>query len=270
MAPPSPSTVAPLPRLPVGAALLLGVALGGFIDGILLHQVLQWHHLLSNVDAVRDLRTQILADGVFHLLMYALAIGALVRLARARATLGAPGAGQRLLVWTLVGFSLWQAIDVVGFHWAVGIHRVRLDVPDPLVWDIGWLVVFGVPPLLVAASLARRGRQGRGGAPGGRGTAVALTALAIGAGAWSAWPVPAQAADGSREAVVLFAPGMRPAAAFDALAAVDARVRWVDRSGTVWAVRLPPGVGASALQARGAWLVGGTPVALGCVAFARP
>jgi uncharacterized membrane protein len=32
----------------VGAAVL-GFAFGGFFDGILLHQVLQWHHLLSLV-----------------------------------------------------------------------------------------------------------------------------------------------------------------------------------------------------------------------------
>jgi uncharacterized membrane protein len=28
--------------------ILLGFALGGFFDGILLHQILQWHHLLSS------------------------------------------------------------------------------------------------------------------------------------------------------------------------------------------------------------------------------
>lgn len=27
----------------------IGFSLGGFFDGILLHQVLQWHHLLSRV-----------------------------------------------------------------------------------------------------------------------------------------------------------------------------------------------------------------------------
>ena len=31
------------------AGLFTGMALGGFFDGILLHQVLQWHHLLSAV-----------------------------------------------------------------------------------------------------------------------------------------------------------------------------------------------------------------------------
>nr|WP_247878984.1 DUF2243 domain-containing protein [Azospirillum brasilense] len=57
------------------AGYLLGFALGGFFDGILLHQVLQWHHLLSAVEssAVRDIRVQILADGLFHAAMYVVA-----------------------------------------------------------------------------------------------------------------------------------------------------------------------------------------------------
>src|SRR4051794_15960674 len=40
------------------AGYLVGLAMGGFFDGILLHQVLQWHHLLSLVDSpvVRDVR----------------------------------------------------------------------------------------------------------------------------------------------------------------------------------------------------------------------
>ena len=28
--------------------IILGVGLGGFVDGILLHQILQWHHMLSS------------------------------------------------------------------------------------------------------------------------------------------------------------------------------------------------------------------------------
>jgi uncharacterized membrane protein len=35
--PPARSVTAP--------GILLGVGLGGFVDGILLHQVLQWHHM---------------------------------------------------------------------------------------------------------------------------------------------------------------------------------------------------------------------------------
>ena len=31
------------------SGLLLGLGLGGFVDGIVLHQVLQWHHMVSDV-----------------------------------------------------------------------------------------------------------------------------------------------------------------------------------------------------------------------------
>src|SRR5690606_3371962 len=72
------------------AGYTLGFAMGGFFDGILLHQILQWHHLLSAIEtgAFGDLRAQVVADGAFHALMYVVAIAGLVLLYRARAELG--------------------------------------------------------------------------------------------------------------------------------------------------------------------------------------
>ncbi|MCK1539441.1 DUF2243 domain-containing protein, partial [Bradyrhizobium sp. 176] len=32
---------------PISAGVLLGLGLGGFFDGIVFHQLLQWHHMLS-------------------------------------------------------------------------------------------------------------------------------------------------------------------------------------------------------------------------------
>lgn len=65
---------------------------GGFFDGILLHQVLQWHHLLSAVEseAVRDLRVQVLADGLFHVVKYVVAAVGLWLLWAARREIAAP------------------------------------------------------------------------------------------------------------------------------------------------------------------------------------
>ena len=51
---------------------LLGFAFGGFFDGILLHQILQWHHLLSAING-QDIRFQVAADGYFHAFMYVIA-----------------------------------------------------------------------------------------------------------------------------------------------------------------------------------------------------
>lgn len=33
---------------PMAAGILLGLGLGGFFDGIVLHQILQWHHMLTD------------------------------------------------------------------------------------------------------------------------------------------------------------------------------------------------------------------------------
>jgi uncharacterized membrane protein len=49
--------------------IILGVGLGGFFDGIFLHQVFQWHHMFSNVypvNTVSGLRMNTLGDGFFH------------------------------------------------------------------------------------------------------------------------------------------------------------------------------------------------------------
>jgi hypothetical protein len=70
--------------------------------------------------------------------------------------------------------------------------------------------------------------------------------------------------------MVLFAPGVSAAAAFDALASADARVLWVDRSGGLWAVRLDDPKAAGRLYRSGALLVGGGSVAaLGCISWSR-
>src|SRR3954463_14062002 len=92
---------------------LLGIALGGLFDGILLHQALQWHHLLSLVgnESLRDIRTQVIADGLFHILMYAVVCVGLWLWSARR-----PEAGPRpssVLGSALLGFGLGQVIDVV-------------------------------------------------------------------------------------------------------------------------------------------------------------
>ena len=70
----------------VGAgSVLLGLGLGGFFDGIILHQILQWHHMLSAiepVDTVRGLEINTLGDGLFHLGTYSFTVVGLVLLWR--------------------------------------------------------------------------------------------------------------------------------------------------------------------------------------------
>jgi uncharacterized membrane protein len=74
------------PRPTRAPGLLLGLGLGGFIDGIVIHQLLQWHHMISHtddhpVDTVAGLEANTLADGFFHVGTWVLvALGMLVML----------------------------------------------------------------------------------------------------------------------------------------------------------------------------------------------
>jgi len=241
---------------------LLGFALGGFFDGILLHQVLQWHHLLSNVNAVQEMRIQIMADGMFHLLMYVIAAVALVKLWRARVATTAAGAGHRLWGAALIGFGAWHIADGVFSHWVTGIHRIKIDSPNPLTWDLIWFLVFGVLPSFIGWWMLR-GPGARSG--GGRRAVATLGISALMAGPIAALPAPSD----STQMVVLFAPGVSSGQAFNALAKVGARVVWVDRFGGMWAVQMDDPDRAWQLYKNGAMLVSNARFSLGCFSWIK-
>lgn len=236
---------------------LLGFALGGFFDGILLHQILQWHHLLSLVPAVADLRLQVLWDGYFHALMYLLAGLALWGLWRTRLD---AMAGRAMAGALLVGFGLWHLIDGVLSHWLIGIHRIRVDVDNPLFWDLLWLFAFGIVPLIAGWRLT--GSGGRPVRPGGPAMLV-LTLAVAGAGGWAM-----QAPPGQDFTTVVFRPGMDARAVMSALATVDGRLVWSDPAMGVVVVALAPEWRWS-LYGQGALLVSGSGVPAGCIGWSR-
>jgi uncharacterized membrane protein len=140
--------------------VVLGVGLGGFVDGILLHQLLQWHHLLTSTDTdnagikyyspdtVPGLRMNTLWDGVFHTFTWlAVLIG--IGLLYSRVTTGrARTWGSRALWgWILVGWGVFNLVEGLIDHQILGIHHVRTG-PNQLGWDLAFLA-FGA--VLVAA-----------------------------------------------------------------------------------------------------------------------
>ena len=242
---------------------LLGFALGGFFDGILLHQILQWHHLLSALEAqpFADIRVQILADGLFHALMYVIAAMGLWLLWRHRGEFAAADAGRLLFANVLIGFAVWHIVDGILSHWLIGIHRIKMDSANPLLWDLIWFFGFGIVPLLIGLWLRRNtgiGRLARGHA-----SAAALAAVVIGAGALASRP-PANSSD----VTVFFRPGIFAGQVFAAADAVDARLVWSDSSGQVWVFKLSDPSRAFRLYRHGAMLVSNS-VFGGCLSWLR-
>ena len=247
---------------------VLGFALGGFFDGILLHQILQWHHLLSLVPGIDDLRLQVLWDGWFHALMYLIALAGLVGLWRLhRRQVDSRGSQARQGNWSwplvgavLVGFGVWHVVDTLLSHWILQIHRIRIDSDNPLAWDLLWLALFGILPLLLGWRLRRAG-----GGPGINGAAAMLVLglVTSGAGAWAMLP-PAQ----TGFATVVFQPGAGPREVFAALDALDARLVWSDRAMGVVVVAVAP-ERRWGFYRHGALLVSGAGVPAGCFNWSR-
>lgn len=251
------------------AGYLLGFSLGGFFDGILLHQILQWHHLLSGITRApfSDLRTQVLADGLFHAAMYVIAAIGLWQLLRARATLARRSANRTLVADLLIGFGAWHVLDSVLSHWLLEIHRIRMDVPNPLFWDLLWFGLFGVLFIIAGIILRRRAADDERGGPTARSLAsplivtVAATALA------SAFPMFDRS--NTMTVTVVMRPGATPVQLLAGLQGTGARLLWSGDRGTVWVLALDRPADRFRLYAHGALFVSGTLLPAGCSAWMR-
>ena len=130
---------------PRGPGILLGIGLGGFVDGIVLHQILQWHHMLTGdsggepMDTVAGLETNTMVDGLFHMATWILVAVASVLLVRAwqRGELAPPWRMHVGLL--LVGWGVFNLVEGLIDHQLLGIHHVRDDLGAPLGWDLGFL-----------------------------------------------------------------------------------------------------------------------------------
>jgi uncharacterized membrane protein len=152
---PASAEAQPSPRLP---GFLLGIGLGGFLDGIVMHQVLQWHHLLTATGehpatTVDGLEANTLADGLFHLATWVIvAVGMTV-------TVRAWRQGRLAPPWrvhagmALAGWGAFNLVEGLVDHQLLGIHHVRDDLGAPLGWDLGFLAL-GALLVVAGAALA--------------------------------------------------------------------------------------------------------------------
>jgi uncharacterized membrane protein len=152
---------------PPAAGFFLGVGLGGFFDGIIFHQVLQWHHMLTSAgypaDSVRNLQINTRWDGLFHLLTYVFVALGLILLWHTAHQQHIPWSGKILVGTILMGFGIFNLVEgIVDHHW-LGIHHVNETVPPKqwIFWDIGFLL-WGAAMLVGGWLLFRRGKYETG------------------------------------------------------------------------------------------------------------
>lgn len=153
-------------EFPAAAGILLGLGLGGFFDGIVLHQVLQWHHMLSSAgfppDSLENLRLNTFFDGLFHVATYVFVVlGLIVLWRRGRRTPLLWSA--RLIAGTfLIGFGAFNLVEGTVNHQILGLHHVNETVPRDqwVYWDTGFLL-WGALMLIAGWVLYRSGKRER-------------------------------------------------------------------------------------------------------------
>lgn len=143
------------------SGLLFGLGLGGFVDGIVLHQIFQWHHMVSHVEeypmtTLAGLEVNTLADGFFHVVTWLLVLaGSITAITAWRQGRLAPNWRFHFGL-VLAGWGLFNLVEGLVDHHILGVHHVRDDLGAPLSWDLGFLVL-GAALVAVGWWMHRRG-----------------------------------------------------------------------------------------------------------------
>lgn len=140
----------------ISAGLLLGVGMGGFVDGIVFHQILQTHNMLSAKrppTTVVNIETNMVWDGLFHAFTWLMTAWGLWMLFRAGGRAEVPWSGRVLLGSMLSGWGLFNLVEGVVDHHILHVHHVveRLGVS---IWD--WVFLASGLVLLIVGWLAIR------------------------------------------------------------------------------------------------------------------
>ena len=137
------------------AGTVIGIGMGGFVDGILFHQIFQIHNMLSAripTDTLVGAKVNMVWDGLFHGVVWiATAIG-IAMLWRAVKQADVLLSGKALLGSILLGFGLFNLIEGIIDHHILHLHHVY-EVMGQSVWDYlflgsgvaliatGWLMI---------------------------------------------------------------------------------------------------------------------------------
>lgn len=111
----------------ISAGIVLGIGLGGFFDGILFHQLLQVHNMLTGWlpnTSVENVEINMFWDGLFHAATYLTTLLGLWQLWRAGGRPGVPWNGKMLVGAMFVGWGLFNLVEGIVDHHLLNIHHV--------------------------------------------------------------------------------------------------------------------------------------------------
>lgn len=142
----------------VVAGFSLGVGMGGFVDGILFHQILQLHNMLSNRvlrDSLVNEQINMFWDGVFHAFTWVCVAVGIVLLWRAVTGRDVVLSGVALFGAMLGGWGVFNLVEGLIDHEILQLHHVYQN-GDHALWDLVFLAA-GAVLMGVGLWMVRRG-----------------------------------------------------------------------------------------------------------------
>jgi uncharacterized membrane protein len=158
------------PNRLTAAGILLGLGLGGFFDGIILHQILQWHHMVSHVDdypttTVAGLEANTLGDGLFHAATWIVTVAGLFLLWAAIRRPNGPWSTKSFVGLLIFGWGVFNLVEGIVDHHVLQLHHVKENSSHQLAWDLAFLAWGGVM-VIGGWYLHRHGQEEMIGSPG--------------------------------------------------------------------------------------------------------
>jgi uncharacterized membrane protein len=138
--------------------LILGLGLGGFTDGILLHQIAQWHSMGSAIlppTTMAAMSQNMRWDGWFHVATLVLTALGVVLLWREGRIGTAPSSLKVLVGQMILGWGIFNLVEGVIDHHLLELHHVR-DIPAHVPgYDWAFLAVGGVLFIIIGWLMSR-------------------------------------------------------------------------------------------------------------------
>jgi len=131
----------------IAAGMMLGIGMGGFVDGIVAHQLLQTHNMLSAKFPTRGLDAESLLvnleinmfwDGLFHALTWIVTAVGIAMLWTAARRPDVPHSTMTLAGGMALGWGLFNLVEGVIDHHILHLHHV-VETPNHLPWDLAFL-----------------------------------------------------------------------------------------------------------------------------------
>lgn len=135
-------SLSPVPL--TSASIIIGIGMGGFLDGIVLHQVLQVHEMLSNKIPPTDYVSKsvnMFWDCIFHLFCFIVVIIGIILLWKLMKRTDINRSGNLLAGGLTAGWGLFNIVEGVINHQVLQLHNVVEIAANHAIANYSFLVV---------------------------------------------------------------------------------------------------------------------------------